>query len=164
MTITPTPSLKFNLKQFREERNIAQGDLVAKLGYSQAFISRIERGRKPVSDQLLIAIEDAYKINLDAYKKYDRNKHGAYLDNIYLQHDEPPAHLLSAHLGNLELRDQYLKLLQEKYDLDQRFFALSEERIASMALLQENNRLLQKIVDGTEQLLSRMDRLEQQKS
>lgn len=144
----------FNLKQLREKSGLNQTDFGKSIGYKQSIISKIEKGdHKKISDKLLMAIEEVYKVNLDVYKKYEKNKKEAVVSNGLNTVDEH-AHLHEAN----EHVQKYDQLLAEKAKLDERFFASNKEHETAnseLELLRENNRLLKEIVANTYELLSR---------
>lgn len=60
----------FDLKRFRKERKLSQIDLANKIGYSQSYLSRVEKGFEAVSDKLLESIEQHFSIDLSQYKSW----------------------------------------------------------------------------------------------
>lgn len=147
--------MKFDLKAFREKREFKQSVFAEMIGYDQSVISRMEKGEKPVSDKLLLKIEEVFEINLDDHKRFDRNKKGLYLkeDGNGITTSEDP------HKEHAELRRQYTQLQEEKSVLDTKYFTLSEEHrktTLELAVLVENNILLKKIAADTQELLNRM--------
>lgn len=99
------------LSAIGEDAELTQQEFAGRLNYSQATISRIESGEKTVSDKLLTKIEDAFQLNLDEYKKYEKNKKTATKKQ---EHDEQNAGSddqdLHLHNGtaNLEFERKYL--------------------------------------------------------
>ncbi len=155
--------MKFDLKQFREEKGHKQYAFAELVGYNQPTLSRMENGEKPVSDKLLNKIEDVFKINLDSYKKYDRNKRGLYLhqesqtDTSTHPEDVQIEHVHSA--ADEELKKRYLQLLEKKSEIYDRYYALREEHDRTnqeLVILHENNRLLKELVADMKEVLKRV--------
>lgn len=153
--------MRFDLKKFREREGYKQNAFADLLGYKQPVISRMENGDKPVSDKLLMKIETHFKINLDRYKKYERNKTGLYKPYEYENKNEkvinqltPPSDLLS----------KYTQLLEQKSELDKQYYsALPEEKSQNgneLSVAEENNLLLRKIALDIQELLFRFKALE----
>lgn len=156
----------FDLKKFREDAELTQQEFADKLDYSQATISRIESGEKKISDKLLMKIEDGFRVNLNDYKKYEKNKKST--TDTHEHNDEDAGynerdHHLHVEVANLEFERKYLELLEEKSKMDNRFHALSEEHkltTVELLLIKENNTLLRKIVANTDELLLRLQAIE----
>lgn len=82
---------RLKLKELREEHGIAQGDIAAKAGVSQAFLSAVENGRRPASDKLKQVLIDQFHVdNLEDYeievetddiKGYSFNNAGQYIES-----------------------------------------------------------------------------------
>ena len=53
------------LRAIREARNISQEDIAKQIGVSQQFISRVEKGNKPISLDLAVEIADFLNVSLD---------------------------------------------------------------------------------------------------
>jgi transcriptional regulator with XRE-family HTH domain len=149
----------FDLKKFREDAGLTQQEFADKIEYSQATISRIERGEKNVTDKLLLKIESKFATNLDAYKKYEKNKKPAsvntnagFREAEHNQNTNDHIH----HFSGSELEQKYYQLLEEKSRMDERYFALSKDHeltTAELLLIKENNTLLRKIAANTDELL-----------
>lgn len=156
----------FDLKKFREDAELTQQEFADRLDYSQATISRIESGEKTISDKLLMKIENGFRVNLDDYKKYEKNKKG--ITETHGHNDDPAHyneqdHSVHGEVANLEFERKYLELLEEKSKMDTRFHALSEEHkltTVELLLIKENNTLLRKIVANTDELLLRFQGIE----
>ena len=156
--------MKFDLKKFREDNGYKQKDFAEFVGYKQPILSKMEGGNMLVSDKLLNKIEDVFKINLDGYKKFDRNKRGLYLpEEITGEDDAPndnPLDAMAHTAASEDLQKRYLQLLEKKSALDDNYFALKEEHRQTtdeLALVKENNVLLKELVVGMKELLKRTD-------
>ena len=82
---------RLRLKELREDHGIAQGDIAAKAGISQAFLSTVESGRRPASDKLKQVLIDEFHVdNLEDYeievetddvKSYSFSNAGQYIES-----------------------------------------------------------------------------------
>lgn len=63
----------FDLKKFRKERKLSQVDLANKIGYSQSYLSRVEKGSEAPSDKLLETLEQHFDVDLSQYKSWNQN-------------------------------------------------------------------------------------------
>lgn len=138
----------FDLKAFRELKGYPkQKDFADLLDYTSTMISQMESGQKPVSDKLLLKIEDVFKINLDDYKKYDRNKKGLYLKEI----TDP---LQSAPHSQL-----HSELLEQKEQLSEKLAKIEDAQYndtPELILAKENNLLLKELVYCMREILKRV--------
>lgn len=139
----------FDLKKFRGQSGLNQQDFAKKINRSQGTVSRIESGEKPVTDKFLDMLSKAFEKNLEEYKSYNQ------------QEEEEYAHKAQNPQKAEALELLYLKLLEDKSKMDDRFFTLSEKYAAlESSLIKENNALLKKIAANTEELLSRLQPIE----
>ncbi|GAA4456910.1 helix-turn-helix transcriptional regulator [Rurimicrobium arvi] len=158
--------MKFDLKKFRMHYGFhKQKDFADKVNYQAPVISRMEKDEqgKPVSDKLLIAIENAFQVNLDQFKRYDRNKLGLYRDNVlpadFFQERITTKQGGGSHKENDNLKQQLIGLLEEKSALDNKYFVLSKQqhqKTVDLALLQEQLSLIRKLTDDSQQILERL--------
>jgi len=138
--------MEFDVKAFREAKGYKRQSAFADaVGYRQTMISQIENGQKKMSDKLLLRIEEVFKINLDPFKRYDRNKKGLYFEEM--------TDSLSTVEATLEKTTGVLK--QEPL----LFEGLSAEDLPyqeTPELLKENNLLLKELLACLKEVLRRM--------
>ena len=65
------------LKELREDNDILQKDIAAKLGITQRNYSYIETGQTALTDDILIKLADFYNTSID-YLLYRTDKRDAY--------------------------------------------------------------------------------------
>lgn len=61
------------IKKFRESKGLRQDEFAVAIGYSQGFLSEIERGAKPVSRHFLEQIMQVYGISADYILSTDKD-------------------------------------------------------------------------------------------
>lgn len=140
--------MDFDLKTFRESKGYSkQKEFAALVNYKSTMISQMESGQKPVSDKLLLKIEEVFEINLDEYKKYDRNKKGLYLKEII----DP--------LKTLPHSKEHGELLGKSRQLSEKLSEMENSDVMDtpeLMLAKENNRLLRELVTCMKEILRRV--------
>jgi transcriptional regulator with XRE-family HTH domain len=140
--------MEFDLKAFRESRGYKKQSAFAKLiGYNQTMVSQVETGQKKISDKLLLRIEAAFQINLDHYKRYERNKMGLYLEAIISDPLLDVSPLLEAKDAS-----ENVTATSEALNTPMSFAACTPELI----LARENNQLLKELLSCLQELLRRV--------
>lgn len=118
--------LLFDTKKFRKERKLTQSEFSKLLGYQPSYISSIEKGNKPVSDNFLERIEQKFNIDLSQYKSW----------NQQANKDETP-----------NTPDETIYWRNKYYELLERYNASLEEKEALRADFERKSKLVGKPLD-----------------
>ena len=98
-----------NLKQFREDNNIKQGEIADLLKCSQVFISNVEKGIKTLSPDKIEILKNAYG---DKFNRYITSNRKVILSNQDLSQQNAYA-LIDKMLTMLDEKDMQLAILSE---------------------------------------------------
>jgi len=61
-----------DIRKFRKERKLTQVVFDKQLGYTHAYISNIEKGKEPITDNFLDKLHEAFGIDVEPYKSYNQ--------------------------------------------------------------------------------------------
>lgn len=65
--------MRTNLKVFRVKRNLTQGELAEKLGYTRACLSAIEQGKREGRTTFWTALQKEFSLDYDTVQELRRN-------------------------------------------------------------------------------------------
>lgn len=116
----------FDLKKFRKERKLTQSEFSELLGYQASYISSIEKGNKPVSDNFLERVEQKFNVDLSQYKSWNQN---------------------SGITPNPTTPDETQYWRDKYYELLERYNASLEEKEALRAEFERKSKLVGKSLD-----------------
>lgn len=63
-----------NLKKIRKSLSISQKEFSKKIGVSQAYISDVENGKCPASDNFLLKVKEIFGVNTEDYLSWNKKK------------------------------------------------------------------------------------------
>ncbi len=61
-----------DIKKFRKEQKLTQVEFGKKIGYTHAYISNVENGKEPVTDNFLNKMHEVFGIEVEEYKSYNQ--------------------------------------------------------------------------------------------
>jgi len=105
----------FNLKKFRlTQTRLTQEEMALKLKCSRSSVSNIEVGLQNLSDKMLQKIGEAFDLDIEPYKSY----------NLGIEEEN---NFQNISINFEQLKDKYLKNLEEKNKLLSKYSALLEK-------------------------------------
>lgn len=101
----------FDIKKFRKEQRLTQVQFGKMLGYTHAYISNVENGKEPITDNFLNKLHEIFNIEVEEYKSYNQK----------VSVDDPGEEYLTKWKEKYyELLEKYNRCLEEKEELGKR--------------------------------------------
>lgn len=97
-----------DIKKFRKEQKLTQVEFGKRIGYTHAYISNVENGKEPVTDNFLNKLHEVFGLEVEEYKSYNQR----------IEVDDPgEEYRVKWKEKYYELLEKYNRCLEEKEEL-----------------------------------------------